>query len=70
MVSSKRIATVLANSAGTRLRSGAQESLAQPQGEALLANAGWPVKHERSRQCVATNGVVEASAKDGMAVNG
>jgi hypothetical protein len=70
MIASERIAAVLACSAWTRLRAVAQETLAQPQGEALLADAKRPVKHERSRQCVATDGVVEASAKDGMAVNG
>lgn len=64
----QRVATVLAHSAWARLGAGAEQALAEPERKSLLADAEWPVEHERPRQRIAVNGVVEARPKDGMAV--
>ena len=68
VIASQRIATVLASAARTRLRAGAEQALTEPEREPLLADAEWPVEHERAWQRVAPDGVVEASAKDRMTV--
>jgi hypothetical protein len=59
---------MLAGAARTGLRSGAQQALSQPEGQALLADAGRPVQEQGAGQRVATDGVVESRAKSGMAV--
>ena len=68
MGAGERIATVLAATAWTRLAAAAQEALPEPQCKSLLADPERTVQEKRSRQHIATNGVVEARAKGGMAV--
>jgi hypothetical protein len=53
-----------------RLRPLADEPLPEPEREPLLPDAARPVQEQRPRQRVATNGVVEASAEGGVAVEG
>ena len=64
------ITTVLAHAAGEGLAACTHQSLPQPECQALLADARRPVKKERTRQRVATNGLVETLAKHFVAVNG
>lgn len=64
------VATVLTASARTWLRTGAEESLAEPQSEALLSNPQRSMQQQRARQSIATNGVVEPRTKWRVAVKG
>jgi pyruvoyl-dependent arginine decarboxylase (PvlArgDC) len=64
------VATVLARSARERFRTGTEQALPEPQGEALFPDAGWAVEEKRARERVATDGVVESRAEGVVAVNG
>ena len=66
----KRIPAMLAGAARQRLGTRAEQPLAEPQGEALLADAGRSVKEQRAGERVATNRVVEPRAERVVAVNG
>ena len=70
MSAGEGIATVLADAAREGLAARTHLSLPQPECQALLADARRPVKKERTRQRVATNGLVETLAKHFVAVNG
>ena len=58
-------ATVLTGAARTRrvVGPGAEQALAQPEGEALLAHAAWTVQQEARGQGVARDGVGEVPAQ-------
>jgi hypothetical protein len=62
------VAAVLAAAAGARLGAVAEEALAQPEGDALLADAARSVQQKRAGEGVATDGVVEPAAEGGVAV--
>ena len=64
------ITTVLADAAGEELATRTHLTLPKPERQALLADACRPVKQERTRKRVATNGLVETLAKHFVAVNG
>ena len=64
----QRVPAVLAAAARLRILAGAQEPLAQPEREALLADAEWSVKQERPWQRVALDRVAESLTQRGMAV--
>jgi hypothetical protein len=52
------------------LRTRAEESLAEPQREALLSDPQRSVQQQRARQGIATNGVVEPRTKWRVAMKG
>jgi hypothetical protein len=68
MGAGERIPAVLTCTTRPRLSAGTQQALAEPEREPLLADAEWAVEHEGPRQHIAPDGVVEAGAKDRMAV--
>ena len=68
--SGQRVPAVLARSAREGFRPGAKQTLAKPEGEALLPDAGWPVEEQRARERVAPDGIVESRAEGVVAVNG
>jgi hypothetical protein len=70
MGSGQRVATVLARSARERSRSGTEQALAEPEGEALLTDSGLAVQEKRAREHITTNCVVESRAEGFVAVNG
>ena len=67
---SQRISAMLACSAGPRVRSGAHQSLPEPEGETLLAHAKGAVQQEGSRQHVTANRVVKPRSQRFMTVDG
>ncbi len=64
------VATVLASTARQGLTAHAHQSLPQPEGQALLAYARGAMEKKRTREGIATNGVVETLPERFVAVNG
>jgi hypothetical protein len=64
------VAAVLARAARARLRARTDETLPEPEGEALLAHTGRTVKQQRARESISANGIVEALAEQLVAMNG
>ena len=62
------VAAVLAPSAGTRIDATAEEPLAQPEREPLLAGPGRAVQEEGAGEGVAADRVVEPRAQAGVAM--
>ncbi|CAN5755048.1 hypothetical protein BH11GEM2_BH11GEM2_24250 [soil metagenome] len=66
----ERIPAVLAGATRTRLRTRTGQTLAEPEGKTLLADASRTVKEQRARKGVSANCIVEALAEQLMAMNG
>ena len=59
----QRVAAVLATAAWTRLRTDAEQALAQPEREPLLAGAERPLKKQRRGEGASLDRILEALAK-------
>jgi hypothetical protein len=66
----ERVPAVLAGTARARLSAVAEEALTEPECQPLLSDAEWTVQQQGARERIATNGVVEARAENGVAVDG
>ena len=64
----ERIPAMLATATRLRIGTRAEQPLTEPEGETLLPYAGRTVEEQRTRKRVATNGIVEASAQHGVAM--
>jgi hypothetical protein len=64
----ERIAAVLTGAARARLGARADQTLAEPQGQSLFPDTGWSLQQQRSGERVATDGIVQPSAKEGVTV--
>jgi hypothetical protein len=64
----ERVAAMLAGAARARLGAGAEQTLAEPEGQSLLPDAGWSVQQQRSGERVATDGIIQPSAQGGVTV--
>ena len=56
------VSAVLAGAARARLGAGAEQPLAEPEGQSLLPDAGGSVQQQGSGEGVATDGIVQPSA--------
>ena len=63
-----RVAAVLAGAAGPRLGPGAEQALAEPEGQPLLPDTGWSMEQQRSGERVAADGIVQPGAEGGVTV--
>jgi hypothetical protein len=57
---------VLAGAARARLGARADQTLAEPERQSLLPDAGRSLQQQRSGERVATDGIVQPSAKEGV----
>ena len=62
------VAAVLARAAWARFGTGAEQPLAEPQGQSLLPDARGSVQQQGSWERVATDGIVQPSANGGVTV--
>ena len=65
VVAGQRVSAVLALPAGSRLRSGADEALPQPERQPLLANPRGALEQKRRRERVPPDRIIEP-ASDGV----
>ena len=68
MRASEGVAAVLTGAARLRLRTGAEQALAEPEREPLLADAERSMQQQRSRKRVAADGIVQPGAERGVTV--
>lgn len=66
----ERVATVLADSAWTRIDSATEQPLADPERESLLAHARRTMQEQSARQRIATDGVIDSGANVRVTVEG
>ena len=64
------VPAVLAKSAGTRIGSAAQKSLANQKREPLLSHARGAMQKQGARESVARDGIVESRAEGDVTVEG